>query len=116
MKVTYGKGFAVAPNNLRDAPCENDSRKVVEKVYHESDGLVSLEMRIPSGLVVGKHMHSYSHLSFLSKGTVRLIVEGREDRVIDSPACVNIEKNLHHAIEALTDVVWFCTHATNEAV
>ena len=104
----------MSPHDIFDAPCKNPQEIEVGKFYHESDGLVSMEMRIPAGVTVGKHVHTYSHLSFLGKGSVLLKAGRNEPKRIDAPYCVNVEKNIEHQITAITDVVWYCTHATNQ--
>jgi hypothetical protein len=32
---------------------------------------------------------------------------------LHAPACLTIEANKHHGVKSLTDVVWYCIHATN---
>jgi quercetin dioxygenase-like cupin family protein len=100
---------------LLNAPNKDDKGNEIKSTFFESDGLFSVEMRIPAGLIVGKHSHSYSHLSFLSKGKVELDVDGNKS-IVEAPACVNIVAGKAHAISAITDVVWYCTHATDERI
>jgi quercetin dioxygenase-like cupin family protein len=83
-------------------------------IHHDSDGLYSKEMHIPAGVAMGKETHPYSHLSFLAKGRVRLVA-GDNEREIEAPACINVQAGVEHAVIALTDAVWFCTHATANA-
>jgi hypothetical protein len=42
---------------------------------------------------------------------VELVVDGVKS-VIHAPACLTIEANKHHGVKSLTDVVWYCIHAT----
>jgi mannose-6-phosphate isomerase-like protein (cupin superfamily) len=86
----------------------------IETIHHEADGLYTKEIRLPAGVAFGKHMHNYSHQSFLGKGKVKLIRDDRED-IIEAPACILVEAGVWHTVEALTDVVWFCTHNTDRA-
>ena len=97
-----------------DQPCENIQGIEIKKFYHEADGLMSMEVHIPAGVELGKHVHNYSHLSFLAKGKVYLLVEGEKVIELEAPFCLNIKKNKQHSIQAITDAVWFCTHATDE--
>lgn len=62
--------------------------------------------------VIIQHKHTYSHLSILASGRVEL-VKGDTIYIIDGPAMLDIEANTNHAITALTDVVWYCIHATD---
>jgi quercetin dioxygenase-like cupin family protein len=87
-------------------------QETVKRKYHKSDGLVSIEMHIPQGVWIGKHRHSYSHLSFLSQGVVELQVGGVKS-IIQAPACVEIKAGFDHTVLAVTDTVWYCTHATD---
>jgi mannose-6-phosphate isomerase-like protein (cupin superfamily) len=86
----------------------------LEIIHHEADGLYTKEIRLPAGVAFGKHIHQYSHQSFLGKGKVKLIRGDRED-IIEAPACILVEAGVEHAIFALTDTVWFCTHNTDRA-
>jgi len=33
--------------------------------------------------------------------------------IIHAPACLTIAAGKHHGIKSLTDVVWYCVHATD---
>jgi hypothetical protein len=33
--------------------------------------------------------------------------------VVHAPACLTIAAGKHHGIKSLTDVVWYCVHATD---
>ena len=81
--------------------------------HNFSDGLYAKEMILPEGYIAYSHSHTYAHLSILAKG--RVIVKTDDyNREYLAPACINIEANTYHQIEALEDVVWFCVHATEE--
>lgn len=82
-------------------------------IHNFSDGLYAKQMHVPAGYVVGTHTHKYSHLSILAKGKVIVRTDDSE-KLVEAPACLEIEKGIHHSIEALEDAVWFCIHATNE--
>lgn len=86
----------------------------IEVEHHFSDGLYSKEIRIPKGKHVLSHAHTYSHLSFLSKGRVVVSTDEDPGKIYRAGACINIPAGVHHAILALEDAVWFCTHATSE--
>jgi quercetin dioxygenase-like cupin family protein len=82
-------------------------------VHHFSDGLYAKEMHIPKGFAAGTHAHSYSHLSLLAKGRVKVTTDDYNCEYT-APACIQIKAGIHHMIEAIEDAVWFCIHATDE--
>ena len=79
--------------------------------HHFSAGMYAKETRIPAGRILVQHKHKFSHLSILASGSVELVVDG-ERKVIYAPACLTIEADKHHGVKSLTDVVWYCIHAT----
>jgi quercetin dioxygenase-like cupin family protein len=76
-----------------------------------SSGVYAKETRIPAGHVLVQHAHKHDHLSILAQGSVEVLVDG-ERQVLHAPACVTIEANRHHGVKSLTDVIWYCVHAT----
>lgn len=82
-------------------------------VHHFGGGVYAKETEIPAGHIAKKHVHSHDHLSILGSGSVMVTVDG-ESRRVDGPACILIEAGKVHSVESLTDVVWFCVHATEE--
>jgi quercetin dioxygenase-like cupin family protein len=79
--------------------------------HHFSAGVYAKETLIPAGQVLVKHKHKFSHLSILASGSIELMVDG-ERKIIHAPACLTIEADKHHGVKSLTDVVWYCIHAT----
>ena len=73
--------------------------------HHFSSGVYAKETRIPAGFVLVQHAHKHDHLSILASGSVELVVDG--------PVCLTIAAEKHHGIKSLTDVVWYCVHATD---
>ena len=80
--------------------------------HHFSSGVYAKETRIPAGHVLVQHAHKYGHLSILASGSVELLVDGVKS-VVDAPACLTIAAGKHHGVKSLTDVVWYCVHATD---
>jgi quercetin dioxygenase-like cupin family protein len=76
-----------------------------------SAGVYAKEARIPAGNILVQHKHKFDHLSILASGSIELIVDGVKSTV-HAPACLTIEANKHHGVKSLTDVVWYCIHAT----
>lgn len=41
-----------------------------------------------------------------------MVVDGVKS-IIHAPACLTIAAGKHHGIKSITDVVWYCVHATD---
>lgn len=80
--------------------------------HHFGGGVYSKETRVAAGLILVQHKHEYDHLSILASGTVELLVDGVRSE-LTGPACLTIKAGKHHGVKALTDVVWYCIHATD---
>lgn len=80
--------------------------------HHFSGGVYAKETFIPAGKWLVQHTHKFDHLSVLAQGTIELIVDGTSS-VIHAPACLTIAAGKHHGVKSLTDVVWYCIHATD---
>lgn len=79
--------------------------------HHFGGGVYAKETIIPADKWLVQHSHKFDHLSVLAQGSVELIVDG-ERSVIHAPACLTISAGKHHGVRSLTDVVWYCVHAT----
>ena len=81
--------------------------------HHFSTGIYAREMNMPKGYIVQTHTHKFDHISILAKGNV--IVTVNEVRTeYNAPACIEIKAGIEHKIESLSDITWFCVHATDE--
>jgi len=80
--------------------------------HHFSSGVYAKETMIPAGSWLVQHIHKHSHLSILASGSIELVVDG-EKSVLHAPACLSIAAGKHHGVKSLTDVVWYCIHATD---
>lgn len=80
--------------------------------HHFGAGVYAKETRIPANHLLGKHKHTFDHLSILASGTIELWVDG-EVSVLTGPACLVVKANKAHRVRAVTDVVWYCVHATD---
>ena len=85
-------------------------------VHHmpEGDGVYMKEIHIPKGKELFNHKHSFTHKSILASGTGIVRTEGGEESVVIGPAVLTINKGVQHSVVAVTDVIWFCVHATDE--
>lgn len=80
--------------------------------HYFSSGVYAKETRIPAGSWLVQHAHLHDHMSILASGSVELMVDGKTS-VLHAPACLTIEAGKHHGVRSITDVVWYCIHATN---
>jgi mannose-6-phosphate isomerase-like protein (cupin superfamily) len=83
-----------------------------EMRHHFGGGVYAKETFIPAGKWLVQHTHKFDHLSVLAQGSIELIVDGTVS-VVHAPTCLTIQANKHHGVRSLTDVVWYCIHATN---
>ena len=81
--------------------------------HHFSSGVYAKQMHLPTGNTALSHKHAFDHMSILAMGIAVVVVDGKET-VYTAPTCVEIKAGLEHSITALSDVVWFCIHATDE--
>ena len=80
--------------------------------HHFSSGVYAKETHIPAGSWLVQHAHLHDHLSILASGSVELMVDDKTS-VIHAPACLTIKAGKHHGVRSITDVIWYCIHATN---
>ena len=80
--------------------------------HHFSSGVYAKETKIPAGFILVQHVHKHDHLSILASGSVEMVVDDVKS-VVHAPACLTIAAGKHHGIKSLTDVVWYCVHATD---
>jgi quercetin dioxygenase-like cupin family protein len=83
-----------------------------EDVHHFGGGVYAKQVSIPAGVALAQHAHFYEHLSFLVSGVAE-VVAGDVVRVYTGPTALVMPANVHHAVKAVTDVVWLCIHATD---
>jgi quercetin dioxygenase-like cupin family protein len=81
--------------------------------HHFSSGIYAREMTLAKDYYAETHSHKYDHLSILASGSVEVEVEGIST-YYTAPTCIEIKAEVKHKITALSDVVWFCIHATDE--
>lgn len=68
------------------------------------------KFEIPAGLILVSHCHVYDHPSILASGEVELWTPDGLQRFV-GPTEVKIAAGVKHAIQAITDTVWYCIHA-----
>jgi hypothetical protein len=82
--------------------------------HHFAGGVYIKATEIPAGVVLTQHKHKYDHLSLLAQGRAVVVVDGVRAEHI-APAVLNIAAGKVHAVEAQTDVLWYCIHASDVA-
>lgn len=81
--------------------------------HHFSSHVYAKEMHLPANHFARSHKHAYDHLSILAKGKAIVVCDGVASEYT-SPACIEIKAGIEHAIHAVSDITWFCVHATDE--
>ena len=90
-----------------------------ENIHHhfvgqdQNKGVYAKQLKIPAGWVLESHKHTYDHLSILCSGIVSVLINGVRS-VHHGPTALVIKAGENHTLRAITDVVWFCIHPTQE--
>lgn len=87
--------------------------EAVTFIHHFKDGEYRKECRLMAGASMGKHSHNFDHFSELEKGTAILVVDGLP-QTFNGPARLVIKAGKVHEVHAVTDIVWWCIHSTDE--
>lgn len=82
--------------------------------HHFSAGIYVREATLARDGEVQTHEHVYDHFGILGAGSVIVELDG-EMSVYHGPCVIEIRAGKKHSIRALTDIVWFCVHATDVA-
>lgn len=85
----------------------------LEVEFFTADNLFAKKHILSKGDKIGKHIHSYSHLSILGYGSVRVNTPNGS-KVYDAGDCIVITENTEHTIVALEDSCWFCIHTSDK--
>lgn len=80
----------------------------------DSGGVLAVVTRIRGGYELESHQHAHGHLSVLAKGTADVTVNGVTTRYT-GPCHVTVPPGSTHAVNAVTDVVWYCLWAQENA-
>ena len=81
--------------------------------HHFLPGLYLREARLLAGARIQMHRHKYDHMSVLASGSVEIQIAGLTKR-LDAPAFIMVRAGESHVVKALTDVLWYCEHVTDE--
>lgn len=85
-------------------------------IHHmpDEDGVYIKETHIPAGVKLSMHVHTFTHKSVLASGKALLHVGG-SSKEITAPSVFVVQTGVAHEVEAITDCVWLCIHATDES-
>lgn len=86
-------------------------------VYHfptPGNPVCMVQMRAGAGQVIGSHRHAHEHYSILAKGSVMVHIDGAPDKVYTAGDVMIVPSHVEHRITALSDIMWFCIHGTDE--
>lgn len=71
--------------------------------------------KIPAGMHLIQHVHTYDHASHLIAGKVLLSLNnGASWEAIEAPRTLLIRAGIAHQVVALEDSLWYCVHVTDE--
>lgn len=93
-------------------PAENVRHHFVGQ--DEAHGVYAKELHVPAGVEIVSHVHSYQHLSILASGSAMWTVGDLPPRRLSGPCAITVAAGITHSLRALSDVVWFCIHPTDE--
>jgi hypothetical protein len=82
-------------------------------IHHFSAGVYIKQMHLPCGHTALTHKHVYDHFGLLGSGWAEVEIDG-EKKQHRAPCVIEIKADKEHKITALTDISWFCIHATEE--
>ena len=82
-------------------------------VHHFGGGVYAKETHFSKNVAMDQHVHKHDHLSILASGRAMVCVDGASE-IHTGPACITIAAGKAHTVVALTDIVWYCIHATDE--
>jgi len=76
-------------------------------------GLNKKKVRREQGKTVGTKNNNYEHFGLWGGGMAGVKMDAHP-RPYPPPAVITVPANKNHTIHALTDIEWFCIHATDE--
>lgn len=80
--------------------------------HHFSAGVYVKQMHLKANYCVDTHKHNFDHFGLLGRGSVIVEIDGKQE-THTAPSLIIIKADKTHKITALTDIDWFCIHATD---
>lgn len=106
--IAGGFPLAAFPPDMVNATPESLAEHGVERDLIVSDNAIVNVYKIPAGKIIRKHVHDYSHFSYLLKGKVDLMLGDGRAKTLVAPCQVLVEANVMHTIMAIEDAEWHC--------
>lgn len=120
MRVSYGKGFEVAPAVAMRAKIQalqdsmTDFPQVECPVRHFfAPGLYAREMTIPKGVTAVGAVHKTKHITTISSGRIMMMTDDGMQEIC-APYTAISNAGIKRAAYALEDTVMTCYHPTDE--
>lgn len=85
----------------------------IETRHYFSKGVYAREVFIPKGLILTGHIHKYTNLNIISKGKIKVLIDG-EIQILEAPYTLVSPPGTKRIVEALEDTVWTTIHGTDE--
>lgn len=86
------------------------------KVEHHmpaGDGVYMKRVDVKAGCILTGHTHSFTHKSILASGSA-IVRAGDRTQLAKGPFVLTVLEGEPHSVEAVTDITWFCIHASTE--
>lgn len=80
--------------------------------HHFSAGVYVKQMHLDEGFYVETHAHNFDHFGLLGNGSAMVILDDVSETYC-APCLIEIKAGKKHKIIALTNIDWFCIHATD---
>ena len=120
MKVTYGKGFSVAPQmSMRDKVYALEAAIVqmpqvsAEVSHHFAPGLYARRVYLTAGAVYTGAVHKTEHLIMLAKGKVEIVTEDGTATFFAGDI-ITCKPGMKNAVCAIEDSIWANFFPTTE--
>ena len=79
----------------------------------DGSGVYIKKTSMLTGARLPMHEHTYTHKSVLASGRA-VLRKGVSEIPLAAPAIITIGRGEAHEVEAVTECVWLCIHASNE--
>lgn len=87
--------------------------KIVHHLPTPGNAVYIKQQELDAGWCVDTHQHNYEHYGLLGTGQVIVELDGIQTPYT-GPCVIPVAAGKSHRITALTPIVWFCIHGTDE--
>jgi len=102
---------------MKDSDLSAIGVTIAHHMPDDGSGVYIKEPRIPMGVKLPMHSHTFTHKSVLVSGMATVMAWRDGGFVLDTivgPAISTMKHGTAHDVTAVTDCVWLCIHATDE--